>query len=429
MSQKKKKPNAHQLQKLAGAQYKKEFFVKFRELFNIFCNKELYQQIPHSKLEEIYSIRSHSMRPVAAIDNHIPVSLLNNLKSDITLFLKNEILTLELNETKISLYDFLTVGLTLIRFGLMIRENEFEGSDTIIESLKKFRIVGEFDLLVRTKISRILDSTAIWYNDIGKCLYWLKYDIIGFNNPNTGIQHLAYVYTHIPQSSSVEIHGKNKLVILLERVLPQTGPNAISIIPTIFNRNSPFAKIPMKVYIQNHAIMRLAERIDSINIGLAQFFMCRSFDEPKVFYDNHQNLLIEYRIFDIKAGYFRVDMVDGIILVRTFLFITNNGTPEGQLLEKNTGLQKLDKKYLSIDKLSTFMSSDIGDKKELQKIIDESGCHCLIELYKRIKKTIIKEGNHLSDELLISYLKKDNTFEIDDMVLNNQTPIYTDTIK
>lgn len=414
MSQKKKKPSALQTQKLASAKYKKEFFVKFHELFNVFCDKELYQLIPQRKLEEAYSIRSHSMRPVAAIDNQIPVSLLNNFKIDITLILKNEILTLEQNDTKISLYDFLTVGLTLIRFSLMIRENEFEGSKTIRESLKKFRIVGEFDLLVRSKITQILNSTTLWYNDIGKCLYWLKYDIIGFNNPNIGIQHLAYVYTHIPQFSSVEIHGKNKQVILLERVLPQTGPDAISIIPFIFKSNSPFAKIPMKVYIQNHAIMRLAERIDSINTGLAQFFMYRSFDEPNVFYDNHQNLLIEYRVFDIKAGYFRVDMVDGIILVRTFLFITNTGTPEGQLLEKNTGLQKLDKKYLAIDKLSTFMSSDIGDNRELQKIIDESGCHCLIELYKRIKKTIIKEGSHITDDILISYLNKENTFETDD---------------
>ena len=52
-----------------------------------------------------------------------------------------------------------------------------------------------------------------------------------------------------------------------------------------------------------------------------------------------------------------MDIIEGKIVIRTFLFVTNNGTPEGKKLAQITGLQKLDKKYLALDKLSTFMTS------------------------------------------------------------------------
>lgn len=407
MSKKKKKPNAHQIQKLAAALYKNEFFTKFRELFNLFCNRDLYQQIPHSKLDEIYSIRSHSVRTVAAKGNQIPVALLKNLRKDLKVYLKREKFKLGENDNLISLYDLLTVGLTLIRFSILLRDDEFPEADKIKQGLKKFRIDGAFDILVRTKITKVLNFAVIWYNDISKSLYWLDYQVIGINNSTTGIQHLVSVHNHIPQSCSVKINGINRPAVFLESVLPQSGPEPIFIKPSDLNINSPFAGIPMKIYVQNHALIRLTERIDSLNKGYAQYFMFLSFDIPKIFYDTHNNLLVEYRIYGKKAGYFRVDIVEGIVIVRTFLFITNNDTPEGQLLEKNTGLQKTDKKYLAMDKLSTFMSSDIGDSKEFRKIIDEAGCHSLIELHETLKDAITKKGNAISEQLLVNYLNKD----------------------
>jgi hypothetical protein len=97
-----------------------------------------------------------------------------------------------------------------------------------------------------------------------------------------------------------------------------------------------------------------------------------SLQNPKFTYDSNNKLLIEYRFFDTKTGYLRVNIVNDIILTGTFLFVTNNGTPEGQLLDKNKGLQKSDKEYLNIDKLSTFMNSDLDKNEEVQKIFKNS---------------------------------------------------------
>ena len=102
------------------------------------------------------------------------------------------------------------------------------------------------------------------------------------------------------------------------------------------------------------------------------------------------------------------NFIEGVIVVRTFLFVTNNGTPEGQLLEKNTGLQKLDKKYLAIDKLSTFMTSDLDKNEEVLRIFKASGCQCLLDLYEKMKPLISKHANQFDSNLMLNYLHNHN---------------------
>ncbi|MFN8135647.1 MAG: hypothetical protein U0Z17_10660 [Bacteroidales bacterium] len=61
-------------------------------------------------------------------------------------------------------------------------------------------------------------------------------------------------------------------------------------------------------------------------------------------------------------------------------FSQNNGTPEGDRLLANTGLGKLDKQYLNIDKLSTFYNSDIAENPIIKQIFVNAGCGDLFEI-------------------------------------------------
>jgi hypothetical protein len=410
MPQKKKKISPQQAQNLAAAQYKKEFFQKFRYLFNLFCNDELYHKIPVPHLERIFNIRSHSLRPVVLKGHHIPAALLSTFKIQMTHLLKQAKIKIDDIETQISLYDMLTAGMSLIRFSIFTTDNEFPGADIIKANLKKFRIKGDFDLHIREGITEVLNTITFYNNDLRKCLYWFRYEVLGMNNLSRGIEHIAYVIPYFPESISLTINGTKRRAFLMEWAKNQTGPQYLSIKPSDLNIISPFAEIPIKVYIQDHALKRLAERIDDVALGFAQYCMYHSFLACKVFYDNNHNLLIEYTLAGSRAGYFPVEIVDGIILVHTFLFITNNGTPEGQLLEKNIGLKKLDKKYLALDKLSTFMTSDIDENEFLSRILNESGCHSLIELYRKMKGFIFKGDRHASIAFIENYLKIDNSF-------------------
>lgn len=74
-----------------------------------------------------------------------------------------------------------------------------------------------------------------------------------------------------------------------------------------------------------------------------------------------------FRIQQEKAGCFTTRIVEGKIILTTFLFLTNNSTPEGDALYNNKGITRNDKSYLAIDKLSSFVNSDIKTNERVKK--------------------------------------------------------------
>src|SRR5450759_1287872 len=116
----------------------------------------------------------------------------------------------------------------------------------------------------------------------------------------------------------------------------------------------------VKIYIQKHALRRLDERIDCLSVDQKHISLFSALIKPEIIKTAKNRSLVAFRIYNTKVGYLSAEYIDGAVLIHTFLFITNNGTPEGQKLTELTGLGKLDKKYLAIDKLSSFIKSDIG---------------------------------------------------------------------
>jgi len=56
--------------------------------------------------------------------------------------------------------------------------------------------------------------------------------------------------------------------------------------------------------------------------------------------------LVSFSLFDKKLGYLVCGLFEAKIVIRSFLFVTNDGTPKGKRLSELTQLQRLDKKYL-----------------------------------------------------------------------------------
>jgi hypothetical protein len=92
------------------------------------------------------------------------------------------------------------------------------------------------------------------------------------------------------------------------------------------------------------------------------------------------------------------------IVIRTFLFITFSGTPEGQKLSQITGLNMFDKKYLAIDRLSTFMKTDIRENPVLADLFTRAGCGDLFQTDKIMNYVNTKNESSFSSELLIKYM-------------------------
>jgi len=77
------------------------------------------------------------------------------------------------------------------------------------------------------------------------------------------------------------------------------------------------------------------------------------------------------------------------------------------LLNKLTGFKKLDKKYLCIDKLSTFINSDIASKPELVKLLEDAKLGHLVDLYEEIKCVCLDREASLHDpSFILEYIQK-----------------------
>ncbi len=162
-------------------------------------------------------------------------------------------------------------------------------------------------------------------------------------------------------------------------------------------------QFPIKVFIQQHALNRIGERIGKLFMYLSYLFIITAILRDPIPIRNKNSFLFPLTHNNIKLGYLKGDITTNKLVIRTFLFITNNGTPEGNKLHNLVGLQKIDKKFLGIDKLSTFILSDIKENEKLKALFYQAGCGDLFKL----DRSILDQPNKKEiacAEYLIHYL-------------------------
>lgn len=405
MTQRRKKATTFQKQKIAKAQHRNEFIRKLKIVINEINGTEVSSTIPQAIINKLYDSRSHSFKIIPSDDGNIPTWILNDARHILSNWTKGEKIIIIPEKLQVTIEEFFTVVLTS---SIYIHRLIPDDSATFRQLKEKYK---EFNLSLEnifhqayTSINIMLLTIAYYYNDLGKSLFWFKYELTPTPDLKNGIVNLITVYQSKLETSTVVIDDIRRPITRLGYAFPNSGVEYISIKPSALNIDNSFADIPHDVYIQSHALQRLTERIDCFPTGSLHHHMFQSLKEPSVFYDSHKNILIEFRYFDTKAGYFSVDITEGKIVIRTFLFVTNNNTPEGQKLERITGLKKLDKKFLGIDKLSTFMASDIEKNEEARGIFISAGCQCLLDLLEHSNLVSKIPSKYFNSNTMLRYI-------------------------
>jgi hypothetical protein len=179
---------------------------------------------------------------------------------------------------------------------------------------------------------------------------------------------------------------------------------------------------PLPVYIQNHAINKMYERIDCIKPFFLPCCIFSSLVIPVYIKGPHHTFLINFMVSGFKLGYFVASVQQGVLLVQTFLFITNNGTPEGDRLAALTKLKKLDKEYLTLDKLSAFYASDIADTPEVKQLFLDAGCTDLFNVSPTILSDNTLDHKKPLAEKIKAYLTYTNAEEDMETYRKEQMP-------
>ncbi|MCK5536556.1 MAG: hypothetical protein KAI79_07000 [Bacteroidales bacterium] len=138
------------------------------------------------------------------------------------------------------------------------------------------------------------------------------------------------------------------------------------------------------VFIQSHAARRFSERMEGYVSYVLMDNFYQSFKKPKLTKTKNNKYLLEYRFKKHKVGYFAGQLIDGVFLVQTFLFITQITTPEGNALSEKLGTKMLDNNYLNLGKIKTYINLSSASAAELYQFFEGTGCEILLELKKNV---------------------------------------------
>ena len=133
------------------------------------------------------------------------------------------------------------------------------------------------------------------------------------------------------------------------------------------------SKKKLDVYIQEHALKRMEERLDAFGTLSRNYMLAITFPNLKSLEHYKGYLLIPIEPGGIRVGYLFCNVIEDMLVIRTFLFITHSATPEGDRLKEYTGLKRFDISYWKIDRMSTLFKIDEEHWPELLSLFAAVG--------------------------------------------------------
>lgn len=366
---KKKKVNGQQLE----AQRKNEYKRKIIRLAKLFGAEDVLHWIPKKDWESLCATRFRAVRLELGNDQ-VPKQLLASARRQLDQHLSDGRIQLDEGGYEMSFKDYVAVALHMYYYvtdtkricPLIVREkfvrliNAIEGTEH-----SPFNILMQISTLIGIHLSRI--HRRMYY-----CMYKIEAHDAHLNES-------LYLYGFQHHKRKINIGRETRLAYRVGWCLADQGAVWSKVTGAQFGYDNALSDLPVRVYIQAHALQRLKERLDVLNNSYLHFYLYLAMENPKVVRTEKGHRLIEFYYDGKKLGYLAFDLLGKTLVIRTFLFLTMDGTPEGEALHDMLGIRAEDKKYLAIDRLSTFIISDIKSNPAVKQHFIDAGCGQLFE--------------------------------------------------
>lgn len=166
--------------------------------------------------------------------------------------------------------------------------------------------------------------------------------------------------------------------------------------------DQPERQLP--VYVQEHVRLRMNERLDPLAEDEMDHLLGDTMSRPKTVPLRDGAFLLELQMYHCLLGYVVAEVIDDAggpageaVLMRTFLFVTQSGTPEGDRFNERLKVGNYEKSYFRLDRLAPFMTTDLCQDPVFQEILRECGIGDLIEVVKinrEVRRSLeTREGN------------------------------------
>ena len=221
-----------------------------------------------------------------------------------------------------------------------------------------------------------------------------------------GEKHSSYQLWHYELFSEVNNPNPEKTEIPAVLMEEDDLDEAIK----IMKDRGTVVKLP--VYVQNHALHRIRQRLDCMDNLYVNMVFSLSFMVPKfITAKNGQRMIRAIDQSGKPVGYFPFLKQDEAILLLTFLPLSSPIAPEGSVLYKELGIKIDDSKYIGLDKLSFYIKTDFEALPKLKQALQKADMWHLTEIKTQnqterkddlLLKRFFSESNSVVEEVYVS---------------------------
>lgn len=385
-----RRQNDAHLKKLAA---EKRFRGAIQRVLDALGMPDLFRQMPAFQQTFLIQCRMRTVRIDLAEGVKIPRRTLDFLRSILSTILSTHKVQVIPGCGSITMEDYFTAGFAL---GFLGRPDENERDESVINIQRKleplWKITDELKTNHILDLLNLLEEYFLLFNRINQKMHYLMPSMYSAKIDRVSVS-LELNQSNVEVKEFV-INGKPRHAYRIGLVKCSVGRIWISLSGCDFGLNCVISDLPMKVYIQSHALIRLRQRLDSFPHYILHALILNAILEKDITYSGKNLALAAVMLANVKLGYFQMEIVGGDVIVKTFLFVTNTGTPEGDRLDKELHIGKFEKQFVEIDKLSTFVQSDLMQDERVRAVFIKAGLGYLCDLDPKLFGTrdSIKQG-------------------------------------
>ena len=396
MSKNKKSGITAQKAKAQEIESRKIFASRIKLFCEALAGPGYFEKISSSALAQMHRCRYPTLKAKADPEKNIPKSKVVQYNKLMNKFIEDMPVNLT-NGNSVPMRLYLSEGLLLLNFIRKLPESDFKKAFE-----PYFQEEDEDEDLIIEMLATLIHDTNIFLSDLNHSIF----------NANIGetscfdefaLTNDVLIQEFKPEKSSVCIDGRNRSIIRVGWVEENMDWLWADVKPSQLGFNTGESDTPVKLYIQQHALLRMQERID-ITPGIMHYMIFILFKYSEITYHkNEDHSLVAFKLSDEKVGYLLVTLNDHKLIIQTFLFLTNDGTPEGKKLKHLLEISRMDKEHLMIDRLPTFNSYHFDKDEKLSQMFKDADCGSLLNLG-HLQKFSMNEVKDKDPESILKYL-------------------------
>ncbi len=362
-------------QKTARAQQINLFKRMLRRIVRAVDAEDAYALIPTQEKKLLVLTRFHSLRVEPFEDHDVPRRLIGTMRKLVSTCVKTMKVQLVPDGPFITLDEYFSAGETLQAYISTLADDEYPEAPRIKKGFSNLRNIQTMtDMDPKFMLMVLANLLGLQVSRIDTNLYWFTFTYM--NSDSGPLMSAACLQLHRQRAEVLHItlDGKKRPVYHAGLAEAPKGLQWAVIHGRDIGETGVLADVPLPVYIQSHALRRLHERLDCISVPTIHRYLFYSLEKVTSHRLYGKKNLVEYHYNDRKLGYFLVDNTEGVVVIRTFLFITQTGTPEGDRIHEVLRIETIEKEYLEIDKLSTFAHSDVQHNAKLKELFTKCDC-------------------------------------------------------